>query len=158
LKEVETEMIDHVMDFVSKEGKAMPGVHNCLEFFKRNGYQIGLASSSFMRLIQHTVQVLKIDDYFDCIHSAEFETYGKPHPAVYLHAAKQLNCPPEACLAIEDSFNGLLAAKSAKMKTIAVPDPSYSKMERFVIADWVVPSLEVLSDEQALVQFLESSI
>ena len=98
-----------------------------------------------MRLIKATVKKLEIESYFDMLVSAEYETYGKPHPAVFLHTADRIDARPERCVVIEDSFNGLLAAKSAKMKCVIIPDPATYDEARFVIADWKLRSLEEIS-------------
>ena len=69
------------------------------------------------------------------------EAHGKPAPDVYLTAARRLGLAPAACLAIEDSPNGVLAAKSAGMRCVAVPDPLLSADPRFDAADLVLDSL-----------------
>lgn len=77
------------------------------------------------------------------VHSAEAEPYGKPHPAVYLSTAARLGVAPARCLALEDSLNGLIAAKAARMRCVAVPerpDP------RFALADLVLPGLAHLEE------------
>jgi beta-phosphoglucomutase-like phosphatase (HAD superfamily) len=58
---------------------------------------------------------------FDVVVSGEDEDLGKPDPAVYLSAARRLEVPPERCLAVEDSINGVRAAKAAGMLCVAVP-------------------------------------
>ena len=61
-------------------------------------------------------------NYFKIINSGEKEEMGKPHPALYLGAAHKLGIEPVHCLAFEDSFNGAISAKAARMKLVAVPD------------------------------------
>jgi len=75
------------------------------------------------------------------IYSAEKEPYGKPHPNVYLHTARLLQCDPTRCLAIEDSFHGLIAAKSARMKVIVFPGPGEADDPRFGAADYRIRAL-----------------
>jgi HAD superfamily hydrolase (TIGR01509 family) len=76
---------------------------------------------------------LGLAEYFDAISSAEDEEYGKPHPAVYLTTARKLDVQPSSCLVIEDSLNGLIAAKSASMTTYLVsPD---CRAPKFAFAD-----------------------
>jgi beta-phosphoglucomutase-like phosphatase (HAD superfamily) len=82
--------------------------------------------------------------FFTEVYSAEFEDYGKPHPAVYLETARRMNIPGVNCLALEDSFHGLIAAKAARMKTIAIPDPPDA---RFSASDVVLNSLSQLTNE-----------
>lgn len=67
--------------------------------------------------------------------------YGKPHPEVYINAADALGVTPQSCIAFEDSVTGLLAAKAAQMKGIAVPDAAYANDPRWAIADLKLNSL-----------------
>ena len=123
-------------------GKAMAGVMKVIDFAKANNLKLAVASSSSMELILEVVTKLGIKPHFDILQSAENEEYGKPHPAVFLAAAQKLQLKPSDCLVIEDSINGVIAAKAAKMKVIAVPDPTFSDKNKFAIADFVVDSLE----------------
>ena len=75
-----------------------------------------------MALVNAVLARLEIGHYFSFAIPPEFEEYGKPHPAVYLQTAVQNGFHPKECIAIEDSFNGLLAAKAATMKTIVIPE------------------------------------
>ena len=84
---------------------------------------------------------------FECVYSAEEEGYGKPHPGVYLTTAGKLGVGPTECLAVEDSLNGVLSAKSARMKCVAVPDREQRGDSRFSIADAVLDSLEEVGEE-----------
>jgi len=61
---------------------------------------------------------------------------------VYLSTAAALNVEPRLCLAFEDSMPGLIAAKAANMRTVAVPDPEFARHPGFGVADLVLPSLE----------------
>jgi len=61
--------------------------------------------------------------------------YGKPHPQVFLSCAEKLNLSPQHCLVIEDSLNGVIAAKAAQMKVIAVPDDEHIHIKGFAAAD-----------------------
>ncbi|MDB5281047.1 MAG: hypothetical protein JWO06_122 [Bacteroidota bacterium] len=140
--EIHDEVIDEMELAITNKAEAMKGAHASLQYFKSKGLKIALASSSAMRLIKATVKKLEIEDYFELLVSAEHERYGKPHPAVFLRTAETLNVRPDKCLVLEDSFFGLLAAKSAKMKCIVVPDPNNFDDKRFAIADWKLHSLE----------------
>ena len=84
---------------------------------------------------------------FESVLSAEYEAYGKPHPGVYISAAKQMKYDPQYCCAIEDSLNGVIAAKAAKMKCIAVPAQDEPKIAKFAVADVVLNSLEELNHD-----------
>lgn len=140
-REVEDRIIQGVIDRVHSSGVLLPCVHDALELFKKKKIKIALASSSASRLIQTVLGKFDLKAHFEVIHSAEHESYGKPHPAIYLSTAKLLKVPPTSCLAIEDSFNGLIAAKAARMKTIVIPDRAHWDQTRFDIADVKLKSL-----------------
>lgn len=139
--ELEEQIVDAVIEQIVSSGRAKEGAEQAIAYFKNKGLKIALASSSPYRIIQAVVQRLGISENFDCIYSAEEEEYGKPHPGVYLTTARKLDVSPSECLAIEDSFNGVLAAKAARMKCIAIPEGSMHTDPRFVIADLILNSL-----------------
>lgn len=150
-EQIHDEVIDEMENAIMHYATEMEGVHTSLNFFKNRGMRIALASSSAMRLIKATVKKLGIEDYFELLVSAEHETYGKPHPAVFIRTAETLGVRPDECLVLEDSFYGLLAAKSAKMKCAVVPDAIGFNDERFVIADWKLRSLKQIPQQIDLV-------
>lgn len=140
-KEIEDALVRDLISRVKVRGAPMPGARKILEMMKKKDVKMALASSSLMPIIDAATKKLGIREYFDEIYSAEFEEHGKPHPGVYLTAAKMLDVAPEQCLAFEDSFNGLLAAKSARMKCVCVPDEMFATNQKLAIADLVLSSL-----------------
>ena len=145
-QQIHDEVLDEMENAITHQAEAMKGVHASLEYFKSKKVKMAIASSSAMRLIKATVKKLKLDAYFDLLVSAEHETHGKPHPAVFLRTAEMLNVRPDKCLVIEDSYNGLLAAKAGKMKCIVVPYPEDFENPKLVIADWKLISLEEIQE------------
>jgi len=109
---------------------------------------MALASSSSMELINTFTGKFSLGRYFDVTYSAGSEEYGKPHPAVYQKTAGLLQVHPSSCLAFEDSFYGLLAAKAALMKAVVVPDPKYSGDTRFSIADLTIKNLLCFTEKE----------
>lgn len=144
VKEVETDIVDILIREIKKQGKALPGVTNALKLAKESDLKIGLATSSYQRIIDVVVDKLDIASFFDVMHSAEHEKYGKPHPAVFINCAEKLGVDSTQCLVIEDSFNGVIAAKAARMKVIAIPEKSHQEDPRLAIADEVLESLNNL--------------
>lgn len=122
-------------------GKAMPGVDHIMTFFKERNFKIGLASSSPMRLIEMVADLLNIRPYIDVYTSAEKLDFGKPHPQVFIDCASTLRSAPRECLVFEDSFNGMIAAKAAKMKCIVVPHGDAFEELRWNAADLKLRSL-----------------
>lgn len=146
LHQVSERIIDGLIARVRSGGRALPGALAAVEAARARGVKVGLASSSARRIIEAAVDHLGLQGRFDALHSAEALPLGKPHPAVYLEIAEQLGVPAASCLAIEDSLNGVLAAKAARMRCLAVPEPPHRHDPRFSIADAVIDSLELLDD------------
>ena len=144
-KKSKEQVCEEIMSAVSQQvlshGKIMEGVPAILDFFKERGLKIGLASSSPTRFIQLVLDHFGLAGYFDAIASAEREPYGKPHPAVYLSCAGQLKSVPLHCMAFEDSLNGMIAAKAARMKCVVVPAPVFQHQLKWNAADLQLKSL-----------------
>lgn len=127
-------IVDKVASEILISGEAMLGVHEAIDHCQALGLKIGLATSSFYTIIEAVLSKLGVSDKFMAVQSAEGLTYGKPHPEVYLNCAKALDVDPRYCLAIEDSFNGLIAARAANMQTLAIPAPEQRSEAKWVIA------------------------
>jgi beta-phosphoglucomutase-like phosphatase (HAD superfamily) len=140
------QIISLVIDKVKRKGQAMAGTKYIFDFFKRRGYKIGLATSSPLSLVDTVTELLQIGSYLDATTSAEKLEYGKPHPQVYLDCAKALNASPLECLAFEDSVNGMIAVKAARMKCVVVPVQHQLKNEKWSIADLKISSLQNFSE------------
>jgi mannitol-1-/sugar-/sorbitol-6-/2-deoxyglucose-6-phosphatase len=146
--EVADLITDQVVAHVSAEGQPMPGVAEAVALCTRLGLSLAIASSSPRRLIDAVCDRLGLGGIqVRC--SAADEANGKPAPDVYLAAARRLGVPPAGCVAIEDSPNGIAAAKAAGMRCVAVPDPLLQADPAYQRADLVLPSLAML-DERAL--------
>lgn len=136
VQEVERRIIQRMIELLTERATPLTGVVESLEFFKSQGKKIGLATSSYEILIETILATLGIRDYFDTVHSAEQEQFGKPHPAVYLTTSKQLEIPPQRCLVVEDSLNGIVSAKAARMTVICIPEKSHTPEPRLSLADY----------------------
>lgn len=116
------DIVDELISQVKRDGKALPGVYTTLETLAQHKRKTALASSSSMRIIEGVVEQLNIQNYFQVLHSAESEEFGKPHPAVFLSTARMLDSQPANCIVYEDSKNGMKAGLAAGMKTIIIPE------------------------------------
>jgi sugar-phosphatase len=146
-KEVEEQIIQKMIILIQKNGQPLEGVVETLTFLKKNTIKIGLGTSSYLVLIETVLNTLNIAHFFDATHSAETESHGKPHPAVYLSVAKSLNVKPRNCLVIEDSFTGFIAGKAAGMNVCVIPEKSHEPNLKLQAADYLYPCMiDFLSD------------
>jgi HAD superfamily hydrolase (TIGR01509 family) len=138
-----------VEDIISKMEKLilanpspLKGVIETLEFLKTKELKIGLATSSPKRLINAVLSSLNIKFFFDFTWSAEDESHGKPHPAVYLSVAKKLNVYPNKCLVIEDSYNGVISGLAARMNVVCIPEKTHFPNPKLALADFQFESMQ----------------
>lgn len=122
----------------------MSHIDEVLDYLKEHHYQVGLCSSSYIFQIKHVLKTIQRSDYFDVVLSGEQFVETKPHPEIYLTAAKKLNVKPQDCLVIEDSYAGICAAKNANMTCVALINPLYTVDTS--LADYVIHDLIELLD------------
>jgi beta-phosphoglucomutase-like phosphatase (HAD superfamily) len=109
-------------------------------------FRLAIASSSNRPLIDHVLRATELAGLFEATVSSEEVPRGKPAPDVYLEAARRLQIPVPRCAAVEDSGNGLRAARAAGMRVIAIPNRRYPPLpEALALADCVLDSIEVLT-------------
>jgi HAD superfamily hydrolase (TIGR01509 family) len=138
----------NVIEKIRTKADGLPGVRPILDFFKQNNFRIGLATSSPLSLARIVTDKLEIGAYFDAITSAGDLPFGKPHPQVYMNCADTLSASPLECLAFEDSFNGMIAAKAARMKCVAVPVADQYHLPKWGAADLKLNSLLEFGEQQ----------
>ena len=139
--EVEKQIVMKMVDLIEENAAPLEGVVETLQYLSQNGIKIGLATSSYEVLIQTVLRELKIAEHFEFYHSAEHEEFGKPHPAVYLTLAEKLNVSPLKCLVIEDSLNGIVSAKAARMKVVCIPEKTHHPEPKLILADYQFDSM-----------------
>ena len=142
--EVADELMAGVIECIKHDGQLMDGAVEAMDFLAAQGTRLAIASSALYRVIDAVLERFGLRGRFEVIHSAEDEALGKPDPAVYLTTAAKLGVRPVACVALEDSVNGVISAKAAGMACVAVPDPSAAADARFDMADVVLGSLREL--------------
>ncbi len=139
--EVAVTIVDRVIELILAKGELKPGAEHAIDLCEERGLPLAVASSSEYRLIDAALEHFDLRRRFALVHSAEDEAYGKPHPAVFLTTAAQLDAPARRCLVWEDAPAGVLAAKAATMACIAVPEDGEGDHPAFGLADLVVGSL-----------------
>jgi len=140
-------LLDKLKLLIAQHGKALQGVYSALDFFKSKSLPMAIATSSPTAILEQVVDTLNIRNYFEYLCSAQYQDYGKPHPAVFINAARLLKVEPLNCLVIEDSLNGVIAAKAAKMRCLAIPELHNLSNPKFIIADKIIDSLERVGEE-----------
>lgn len=111
---------------------------------------VAIASSAHRDVIDAALDATRLEDVFQVVVSSDEVAHGKPAPDVYLEAAARLEVAPERCLVVEDSYNGVRAARAAGMTVVLVPNASIPPAPGTAeLADAVVARLADL-DPQAI--------
>lgn len=109
--------------YVEKHGvEAKAGIFELLDYLQSRGIPYAVTTASPLERISRYLGSLGLLERFDRICTAERVAHGKPEPDIYLLGAKTLELPPEGCLALEDSYTGILSAHRAGCKSTIVPD------------------------------------
>ena len=125
----------------------LPWIDGAQEAVRRIGaeFPLGLATSSNREIIDIVVEVGGFSDLLKVTVSSEEVERGKPAPDVYLEATKRMGVDPARTAAIEDSTNGLLAARAAGMRVIAIPNGAHPPAQKGLdAADVVLDSIDEL--------------
>ena len=149
-QQVTQRIIKRVIEIIEVKRPLLPGVVDALTLCRSLGLKTGLASASPRHMLEHVLQIFNLTGYFDAIESAESLPYSKPHPQVYLNAAAALGVNPVNCVTLEDSVNGMVASKAARMRSIVVPVADNLTDPRWGLAEVKLPSLAQLTRSQLL--------
>ncbi len=144
--EVAQRIIARAIALVEEYRPLLPGVEHALQLCRQQGLKIGLASASPLHMQERVLAMFNLRHHFDVLVSAEFLPYSKPHPQVYLDAAARLGVDPLNCVTLEDSFNGMIATKAARMRSIVVPPQELRTDPRWSLANEKLDSLEQLTE------------
>ena len=141
-KQVEELIEKRMVELITKNGKPLIGVIDTINFLKTKNKKIGLATSSSFVLIKAVLNTLGLEQKFDFVHSAEKEEYGKPNPSVYLSVSKHLTVSPLKCLVVEDSLNGIISGKAARMTVVCIPEKTHNPNPKLNLADYTFLSMQ----------------
>lgn len=122
----------------------LPGVQRYLHEAHRRGLKTAIASSSSRKWVDEHLQRLQLAGEFEVLACREDVTLTKPDPALYQLALQRLQVGPEQAIALEDSSNGIRAAKAAGIYCVAVPNGMTAAMD-LSAADLWLESLEQVS-------------
>lgn len=121
---------------IEKEVPLKPGIREILEYLKKEGFRIGLASSTRREAVLSELDQVGLTGYFDVVIGGDLLKRSKPEPDIYLMACRELGVEPVQAYAIEDSYNGIRSAHAAGMHPIMVPDlmpPTEEMREKSVV-------------------------
>ncbi len=123
-EEIEREIVEGVVGRYRAAGA--PVIDGAVEVVRRfaGRYRTAVASSAHRQVIDAALEALGLSDAFDMVVSSDEVARGKPAPDVYLETARRLGVEPADCLVVEDSLNGVLAAKAAGTTVVLVPNTS----------------------------------
>ena len=111
-------------------------------------WPLAVASSSNRPIIDLVLELSGLDRFFQATVSSEEVPRGKPAPDVYLEAARRLGADPERSAAVEDSRSGILSARAAGMRVVAIPNMRFPPGEdALAAADVVIPSIGELTPD-----------
>ena len=137
-----------VADLLDEYARGLPLIPGATEAVRRMSevWPLALASSANRPVIEYALAAAGIADLFQVTVSSEEVPHGKPHPDVYLEAARRLHESPGACAAVEDSANGIHSARTAGLVVIAIPNQDYPPPDDALrTADLVLADLGDLS-------------
>jgi HAD superfamily hydrolase (TIGR01509 family) len=138
---------------LERYGESPPLIDGAVSAVRRIAarWPLAIASSSNPELIEVVLRSAGLQDAFPVSVSSQEVARGKPAPDVYLEAARRLGIEPSRCAAVEDSHNGIRAAKAAGMRVLAVPNPHFPPDEEAMgQADVVLGSVVELTPELVL--------
>lgn len=131
-----------LLQFLKKDGvKAHHDAVYLIKKLKKDKIKRAIITSS--RNCLYILKKAKVDKLFDVIITGNDIKKGKPHPDIFLLAAKRLGLKARECVVIEDAFLGIIAAKRAKMKAVGID--RYGKPARLKQADMIVNDLKKLT-------------
>ena len=129
-------------DFFANRVDLFPSAKTTLEQLREMKLLLAVATSSVSASARPLLERTGIRSLFSVVITGDEVQQGKPHPDIYLQAAKKLGISPEACLVIEDSLAGIAAGKAANMRVAAIPDRRFVDPREYETqADYVLGSL-----------------
>jgi HAD superfamily hydrolase (TIGR01509 family) len=146
-EEINAEVVRRMIERYRERLPLIPGAVEAVERLAER-WPLGLASSANREIIELVLEESGLGPRFRATVSSEEVERGKPAPDVYLEAAHRLGVAPERCAAVEDSRAGILAARAAGMRVIAIPNPHFPPdAETLADADVVLESVAELSPD-----------
>lgn len=127
-------------DLIKTKGSLIEGVLKLIKLLKKENIKLAVASNRIIESVYFIIETLGIKNFFEVIIGRDSEIKPKPAPDIFLKTASAIGVKPNECLVLEDSETGVLSAKAAGMKVIAIPN-KFTNHQNFSKADKIVNSL-----------------
>ncbi len=138
---------DIAADFFANRVGLFPSAKTTLAQLREMNLRLAVATSSVSASARPLLDRTEIRSLFSVVVTGDEVQHGKPHPDIYVRAAKKLGISPEACLVIEDSLAGMAAGKAANMRVAAIPDRRFVDPREYdKEGDYVIGSLPEIPD------------
>lgn len=122
IETIQKEWLEMAKGFYEKHIPMKEGAFELLLCAKEKGLKLGIGTSNSRELLNTVLEAHAVTESFESLRTSCEVERGKPHPDVFLKVAEDLDVLPERCLVFEDTHAGVLAAKRAGMKVIAIYD------------------------------------
>ena len=147
-EEINREVVRRMLAKYSERLPLIAGTVDAVQRITRR-WPLGLASSSNRELIERALEASGLASLFCATVSSEEVEHGKPAPDVYLEACRRLGVEPRRAAAVEDSRNGILSARAAGLRVIAIPNAAFPPdAGALAAADVVLDALGALTEAQ----------
>jgi len=148
--QIMSDRLEILFSIFDKELKLLPGVLTLIKKFRQKKIPMVVASSSPPAVINYAMKRFKLRPYFKEIISGDNVKRSKPYPDIFIKAAKSFkNVKKEEILVVEDSYSGVLAAKNAKMKCLAIHH-AYADKNYFKKADVTVDNFRGIKIKEVI--------
>ncbi|NQT24105.1 HAD family phosphatase [candidate division KSB1 bacterium] len=143
LENLARQLTENLHQVFSERIKPIPQAIPLIQSLNEQGIPLAVGSSSSPRLIDLVLDKLDIQVYFKAVVSGHEVSKSKPHQDIFLEIASRLHVSPQECVVIEDSKNGVLAAKEAGMVCVGFESPN-SPNQDLSRADWIIDDLSLI--------------
>ena len=144
--EMKARVYDIYFGLISGRLTAFPGVHDLLDQLKVQQVRLTVAPCADRIKIEANLKAIEVElTWFHAIMAGDEVQNMKPAPDIYLAAAEKLGVAPRSCCVIEDSINGVRAAKSAGMRCVAVAQSFAASELQAVSPDYIRPNVSSIS-------------
>ncbi len=144
--EMKARVYEIYFGLISGRLEAFPGVHDLLDQLKVQQVRLAVASCADRIKIEANLKAIEVElTWFHAIMADDEVQNMKPAPDIYLAAAEKLGVAPRSCCVIEDSINGVRAAKSAGMRCVAVAQSFAASELQAVSPDYIRPNVSSIS-------------